>query len=184
MCLDERTLAQDEMGRTGGDFLYWAAGVMAAVGLALTAWPFIDSLNASADAHRSVVWIDINTIPAGQRKTVYWGSVPVYVFHRTAEEIEAARADEHAQMPLPENNRDRVLRDEWRVVIGVNGRGCPLRGQRPGEGRGEWGGWIDSCDGLVYDLSGRVRTWWGRANLTISPYHFFQDRWLTIGAEG
>ncbi len=172
---------QAEPRHESGAFVYRLAGLTAAVGLAFAVWPLLDSMNPSADAGVRVVWVDMTRIEPGTRKTVYWGSWPVFIAHRTPEEIAAARADDDREMRFPEKDSDRVLRDEWLVVTGVDEAGWLLRGQQPDELRGEWGGWRSCCEFRVYDLSGRLRTNWGQRNLIIPPYHFVGDKWLVIG---
>lgn len=173
------TSPRREIANAGGGFLYRLTALLAMIGLAFATWPLIDSMNPSAEAQTPVVSLDLDTIPPGQRKTVYWrDSTPVFVVHRTAEQIARVRADDAAEMPFPELDRERVQREEWLVVIGD----CyqPL-GQRPGEMAGRWGGWYCPYHDREFDLSGRLRSKWGGANLPVPPYYFQDDRWLVIG---
>ncbi len=62
------------------DFLYVATGTMAAVGTAAAMWPFIDSMNPSADVQAlSTTEVDLAPIQLGQRITVVWRGQPVYL---------------------------------------------------------------------------------------------------------
>lgn len=163
-----------------GAFLYWLAGLTGLVGLSFAAWSLLDIMNPSAETGVPLVWVDMTKIEPGERKTVLWGSWPIYIVHRTPEEIAAVRADDSAKMPIPAKDSDRILREEWIVVVGV-GYYCWLNRQVSVEHRGDWGGWIDVCRSDQYDLSGRVRNAWGRKNLQIPPYYFVGDKWIVIG---
>ena len=162
-------------------YLYWLAGLTSVVGLAIAGWNLLDGMNPSAENGVPLVWVDMTKIEPGARKTVHWGAWPVFIAHRTPEGIAAARADDDAEMPFPEKDSNRVLRDEWLVVTGLDDTGWWLRGQELDERRGQWGGWWSCCEFRVYDLPGRLRTKWGQRNLTIPPYHFVGDKWLVIG---
>jgi ubiquinol-cytochrome c reductase iron-sulfur subunit len=79
---------EDETRR---DFLYLATGAMTAVGAAAVAWPLIENMNPSADVLAlSSIEFDLSPIEVGQSVTVAWRGKPVFVRHRTAEEIAAA----------------------------------------------------------------------------------------------
>src|SRR4051794_19827224 len=70
---------------------YLATASLAAIGTASFIWPFIDSMNPSADV-LALASIDVNLSPVavGQAITVSWRGKPVFIRHRTPEEIEAA----------------------------------------------------------------------------------------------
>ncbi len=170
-------VASGKQQDTGGGFLFWLTALLAITGLAISTWPLIDSMNPSGDALNPVVSVDLDAIPPGQRKTVYWrDSIPVFVVHRTAKQIARVRADDDAEMPFPELDRDRVQRDEWLVVIAQCQLGFDPYRQIPGR----WGGWRCPFDD-EYDLSGRLRNRWGEKNFIVPPYYFQDDRWLVIG---
>ena len=165
-----------------GRWLFVLAGLLILIGLAFAAWVLIDSLNPSAEISGPTTRVDLATIPPGGRETVTWkGNIPIFILHRTPEQIAAARADDSAPMKFPEADRDRVQRAEWLVVVPRCWRGFLPKGQAPGEPRGRWGGWYCRQHGDLYDLSGRLRTAWGEANFAIPPYSFEDDRWLIIG---
>ena len=73
---------------TRRDFLYLTTGATAAVGTAAALWPLIDSMNPSADVLAlSTVEVDLEAVEPGQRITVQWRSKPLFIVHRTAEQI-------------------------------------------------------------------------------------------------
>ena len=87
------TTAKAKGGETRRDFMVLTAGAMGTMGVASMAWPFIDALNPSADTLAlATVEVDLSPIEKGQAITVMWQGKPVFIRHRTAQEIEAARA--------------------------------------------------------------------------------------------
>lgn len=170
-------------GKTRRDFLLVATATVGAVGAALAVWPFIHMMNPAADTLAlATTGVDLSPIEEGQRITVVWRGKPVFIDHRPAAEIEAAR-----QVPLdalvdPEPDEERVQRPEWLVVVGVcTHLGCIPLGQRSGEARGEFGGWFCPCHGSHYDTSGRIRRGPAPANLVVPPYEFVDDTTIRIG---
>ena len=55
----------------------------------------------------------------GTTKTVEWRGRPVFVRHRTPDEIEKEKAQNMADLRDPEKDEDRTVRPEWLVVIAV-----------------------------------------------------------------
>ncbi len=165
------------------DFLMLATGSVAAVGAALASWPFIDSFNPSADVLAlSKTEVDLSAIEVGQSITVKWQGKPVFIRHRTAAEIAEARAVVLADLPDPQADQDRVIEPQWLVVIGVcTHLGCIPLGQRPGDPRGDFGGWFCPCHGSHYDTSGRVRSGPAPIDLVVPPYQFTGQETIVIG---
>ena len=156
--------------------LAWTVGAMALFSVGSVGWMLLDSMNPAADA-RAPLSVDLGGIPVGHRETVIVRDVPIFIVHRTAEEIAAARADDGADMPYPENDADRVVRDEWLVVVGIDTfRGWYLlSGQDADEDRGDWDGWRVTSEGIQYDTSGRLREGFAYGNLVIPSYAFASD---------
>ena len=165
------------------DFLILAAGAMGAAGAALAAWPFIESMNPAADVLAlSSVEVDIAPVQLGQRLTVKWRSQPVFVAHRTPEEISEAEKVDVADLRDPEADAARVKKSEWLIMIGVcTHLGCVPLGQKPSDPRGDWHGWFCPCHGSQYDTSGRIRKGPAPANLVIPDYKFLSDTNIKIG---
>lgn len=165
------------------DFLYLAAGAFGAVGLGTIAWPLVSSMNPSADVLAlASVEIDISPIEPGQAVTVMWQGKPVFIRHRTADEIGAAAAVTVDTLPDPESDGDRVQKPEWLVMVGVcTHLGCIPKGQRVGDARGEYGGWLCPCHGSHYDTSGRIRKGPAPTNLPVPAYEFLDDTTIKIG---
>src|ERR1044071_7298991 len=114
----QATTAHD--GGTRRDFLYLAAGAFGALGTAVTIWPFISSLNPSADV-LALASTDVNLQPiaAGQAILVTWRGKPVFVRRRTQQEIDAARQVALSDLRDPQTDQARAQRPEWLILVGV-----------------------------------------------------------------
>lgn len=168
---------------TRRDFLYLVTGAVGAVGTAAFVWPLIDSMNPAADVLAlTSVEINIGGIAVGQRITVKWRGNPVFIDHRTPQQIAEAKADDDADLRDPESDSARVKRPEWLIVVGVcTHLGCVPSGQRSGSQKGRWNGWFCPCHGSHYDTSGRIRQGPAPRNLDVPPYEFVNDRLVRIG---
>lgn len=169
-------IAQDENRR---DFLILATGAVSAAGAAGAVWPFIRSMSPSADVlAQATTEVDISALGPGQMITVPWQGKPVFILHRNAEQIEAARKDDAESLPHPEKDADRVKNPEWLVVLAV----CTHLGCVPQPvGTGDFGGFLCPCHGSHYDTSGRIRKGPAPLNLPVPFYAFKDDKTLVIG---
>ena len=169
-------------GEARRDFLYLATGALATVGTAAAVWPFIDSMNPSADVLAlSSTEINVAPIELGQRITLRWRGGPVFIVRRSPEEIAQAKADDAADLIDPQPGSARVQRDEWLIVVGVcTHLGCIPLGQKSIDPRGRYGGWFCPCHGSLYDISVRVRRGPAPRNLAVPPYTFLADTLVRI----
>jgi ubiquinol-cytochrome c reductase iron-sulfur subunit len=171
------------------DFLMVATGALGAVGVAAVAWPFINNLNPAADTLAlSTVEVNVQPIAVGQAVTVKWRGKPLFVRHRTPEEIKEAEAVPLSQLRDPQTDNSRVtdtakkVRPEWLIQIGVcTHLGCVPLGNKPGDPKGPFGGWFCPCHGSAYDTSGRIRQGPAPKNLEIPPYLFTSDTLVRVG---
>ena len=179
------------------DFIYIATGALVAVGGAACIWPFIDQMNPDASTlSLASLDVDLEPVAVGEAITVMWRGKPVFVRHRTAEEIESAKDVDVPNLPepfarnadLPDNapatdaDRTKKGEEEWIVLIGIcTHLGCIPKGQRAGEARGEYDGWFCPCHGSHYDTSGRIRKGPASENMAIPPYAFIGDAKIKIG---
>jgi ubiquinol-cytochrome c reductase iron-sulfur subunit len=170
---------------TKRDFLKLVTLAGAAVGTGAIAWPLIDSMNPARDVLAlSSIEVDLKPVQEGQAITVVWRGKPIFVRHRTAEEIKAAEGVPLNQLTDPQADKDRVKpgHDQWLIVIGIcTHLGCVPVGNKPTDPRGEFGGWFCPCHGSQYDTSGRVRHGPAPANLPVPPYAFMNDTRIKIG---
>jgi ubiquinol-cytochrome c reductase iron-sulfur subunit len=182
------------------DFLTLVAGALSVVGVASALWPFIDSLEPSADtlAAGAPVDVDLSPIKPGQQITVAWRGRPIWILHRTDDELKMLQSpqdidllrDANAmayQQPKYAQNWHRSIKPEWSVLVGIcTHLGCipnfePLGGGSS-MGRGWPGGYFCPCHGSKYDLAGRVFAGVPAPyNLPVPPYRFIADNKLRIG---
>jgi ubiquinol-cytochrome c reductase iron-sulfur subunit len=178
----QATTAHDG-GGTRRDFLYLAAGAFGALGTAITIWPFISSLNPSADV-LALASTDVNIQPIteGMAIIVTWRGKPVFVRRRTQAEIDSARAVPLSDLRDPATDESRVQRPQWLILVGVcTHLGCIPLGTKQGEPRGDYGGWFCPCHGSHYDTAGRIRKGPAPRNLAVPGYAFLNDTNVRIG---
>jgi ubiquinol-cytochrome c reductase iron-sulfur subunit len=168
---------------TRRDFMNLLVNSVAVFGAATVAWPMISSLNPSQEVLAlASTEVDISQIEPGQSVTVKWRGKPVFIRHRTPEEINAARETEVTILRDPQTDAERVEKPEWLVVVGVcTHLGCVPQGQKPSEPRGQFGGWFCPCHGSEYDTSGRIRRGPAPTNLEVPQYTFETDTLVKIG---
>ena len=165
------------------DFIVVATYAMAGLGAASVAWPLIDQLNPAADTLALAnIEVDISKIAVGQSITVKWRGKPVFIRHRTADEIARANATNLDDLRDPQVDTARAEKPEYLVLVGVcTHLGCVPLGQKTGEVRGDYDGWFCPCHGSHYDTSGRIRKGPAPTNLEVPPYNFLSDSVVRIG---
>ena len=162
------------------DFIHIAAATAAAGAVVGLAWPFIDQMNPSGDTLAlASIEFDMSKVPLGQQVTVKFQGKPLFVRHRTPQEIASAIKDDHANLrdPATDESRHKPGKAEWLVVVGT----CTHLGCVPTFGGGEYGGWFCPCHGSVYDTSGRIRKGPAPKNLAVPTYAFLSDTKVKIG---
>ena len=172
-------------GTNRRDFMMLTAGALAAVGGASAAWPLIDSMNPAADVLAlSSIEVDLSPIKEGQTIKVKWRGVPVFIRHRTKEDIEEARKVNVSELRDPQTDEERVKKghDQWLVMVGVcTHLGCIPLGGAGDYGGSDGGGWFCPCHGSHYDTAGRVRKGPAPKNLAVPQYAFITDNRIKIG---
>ena len=170
-------------GAARRDFLYLAAGAFAAVGAAASLWPFIHSMNPAADVLAlAAIEVDLKPVAEGQSITVTWRGKPVFVRHRTKDEIDTAAAVDLDTLPDPQLDTARAKKAEWLILVVVcTHLGCVPLGQKTTDPKGEFGGWFCPCHGSHYDTSGRIRKGPAPRNLLVPEYSFLDDTSVRIG---
>ena len=74
--------------QTKRDLIKNTAYVTAGVGVVCAFLPFIDSMNPSQDVQAlASIEVDISPIKQGEEKKVMWRGKPIFIKHRTPEEI-------------------------------------------------------------------------------------------------
>src|SRR3546814_11562745 len=89
---------------------------MGAVGTACVVWPLIDTMNPSAEVLAlASTEVDLAPIAEGQRVTVTWRGNPVFIDHRTPQQIQQAEAVDVASLT------DQIGRASCRGGVGQYG---------------------------------------------------------------
>lgn len=77
-------------------------------------------MSASADVlAMAKVEVDLNAIPEGKNVIIKWRGKPVFIRHRTQEEIDEANKVNVSSLRDPETDDDRVQKPEWLVMLGT-----------------------------------------------------------------
>ncbi len=134
-------------GETRRDFLYLTAGAMGAVSAGVAVWPLVDSMNPAADTLAlASTEVDISKVEVGQAITAVWRGAPVFIRHRTPEEVAAIRKEDWASLRDPQKDEDRTKKPEWLIIKGIcTHLGCIPLGNKAGQPRGDFGGWFCPC---------------------------------------
>lgn len=81
---------------------------------------FVSSMSASADVLAlAKIEISLDEIPEGKNVTFKWRGKPLFVRHRTAEEIDKEASVDIGGLRDPQHDIDRVKKPEWLVLLGV-----------------------------------------------------------------
>jgi len=176
-------MAEIQHDESRRDFLIVTTTAVGAIGAACVAWPFIDQMNPAADTLAlASTEVNLEAVEEGMAITVMWRGKPVFVRHRTADEIAAAENTELDELPDPEADDLRVKQAPWLIVVGIcTHLGCVPLGQKPTDPRGDYGGWFCPCHGSHYDTSGRIRKGPAPANLLVPDYEFTSETVVQIG---
>lgn len=159
-------------------FMVGSMGLLSAAGAKSTVETFLSSLAASADVlAMAKVEVKLGAIPEGKNVLVKWQGKPVFIRHRTAEEIDEANQIDIKTLRDPQNDADRVQKPEWLIMLGI----CTHLGCVPIGEAGDFGGWFCPCHGSHYDISGRIRRGPAPLNLEIPAYEFTDDETLLVG---
>lgn len=159
---------EDGTGRTSHYMVMGGARMMYASTVRLGVIKVVSSLSASADVLAlGSIEVDIKNIAVGQNMTVKWRGKPVFIRHRSEEEIARAVADDKASdMRDPQTDAERVTDPAWMVVLGI----CTHLGCVPLANAGDYQGWFCPCHGSHYDISGRIRKGPAPLNLEVPEY--------------
>nr|WP_315191115.1 ubiquinol-cytochrome c reductase iron-sulfur subunit [uncultured Albidiferax sp.] len=181
-----------------------ASGCAGAVGGVATAIPFVSTFQPSerAKAAGAAVEADISALKPGEKMTVEWRGKPVWILHRTPEQIaELPKLDSQLADPkslrnpaefTPEyaSNTNRSIKDKYLVVVGIcTHLGCsPSDKFTPGPQASlpnDWeGGFLCPCHGSTFDMAGRVfKNKPAPDNLPVPPHMYLSDTRLLIGED-
>jgi ubiquinol-cytochrome c reductase iron-sulfur subunit len=162
------------------DFIHIAATAAALGAVGGLAWPLVDQMNPAGDTLAlASIEFDLGKVEPGQQVVVKWRGKPLFVRHRTPEQIAAAIKDDHADLrdPQTDEQRHKEGKAEWLILVGT----CTHLGCVPTVGGGDYGGWFCPCHGSVYDTSGRIRKGPAPKNLEVPTYAFLSDTKIKVG---
>ena len=181
--MSKKSNPKNENDDSKRDFLLVSTYALAGVGAASFVWPLIDQMNPAADTLAlASTEIDLSSLEEGQSITVKWRGKPVFVRHRTPDEIKQAKEVLIDDMRDPQTDADRVANETYIVLVGVcTDLGCVPLGQKTGDIKGQYGGWFCPCHGSHYDHSGRIRKGPAPTNLEVPSYKFLSDTLIRIG---
>jgi ubiquinol-cytochrome c reductase iron-sulfur subunit len=113
-------------------------GVLSASVAKSSVTEFLGTMSASADVLAlAKVEIELAGIPQGKNAIIKWRGKPVFIRHRTPDEIEEARRVDWKGLRDPQPDDARVKKPEWLVMLGV----CTHLGCVPIGESGDFGGW-------------------------------------------
>lgn len=160
-------------------FMVGSSGVLTALATKNTVIGYLKHFSASADVLAlAKVEVDLGQIPEGRNLIIKWRGKPVFIRHRTQEEIDEARSVPLSELRDKEADEQRTKKPEWLVMLGV----CTHLGCVPIGEAGDFGGWFCPCHGSHYDISGRIRKGPAPLNLEVPEYEFIEnDSKLLIG---
>ncbi len=191
----------DDHAGSRRDFLYYATGGTGAVAVGAAVWPMVNQMNPSADVLAlSSIRVDVSDVQPGTQLTVKWLGKPVFIRHRTGDEIKDAQEQEPADissLPDPDARNENLREPDaaatdanrvmpspegetpgaWIVQMGV----CTHLGCVPLADAGEFGGWFCPCHGSHYDLAGRIRKGPAPENLPIPPASWIDATTIKLG---
>jgi ubiquinol-cytochrome c reductase iron-sulfur subunit len=169
-----------------------------------TAIPFVSTFQPSerARAAGAAVEADISALQPGEMMTVEWRGKPVWILRRTAEQLQALRADA-ADLADPKSERKpdeltpeyarnahRSIKPELLVAVGICSHlGCSptaklQSGAQPSLPDNWPGGFLCPCHGSTFDLAGRVyKNKPAPDNLEVPPHMYLSDTKLLIGED-
>ncbi|XP_065353602.1 cytochrome b-c1 complex subunit Rieske, mitochondrial [Cloeon dipterum] len=171
----------DESADSRKAFSYFVVGgtsMAAAYSAKAVVSQFISSMSASADVLAlAKIEIKLSDIPEGKSVTFKWRGKPLFIRHRTPEEISKEQSVPVNTLRDPQHDSERAAKPEWLIVLGV----CTHLGCVPIANAGDFGGYYCPCHGSHYDASGRIRKGPAPLNLEVPPYEFVDENLLVVG---
>lgn len=168
---------------TRRDFLTWTAAAAGAVGLGLSAIPFIRAMSPAKDIIAAgVMEVDISGMKEGEFRVLLWRKQPVFILKRTPEMIDKTARTDAGSLRDPATAAERVKRPDLLVCIGIcTHLGC-IPGWQPEKIPGfDQPGFYCPCHGGKFDTLGRRLDGPPPENLHLLPYAFAGESRLKIG---
>ena len=104
----------DSVDEEKRDFLFITTAGLAVAGGAVTAFSLIDTMNPAKDVLAlSTTEVDLTPIEEGQSLTVMWRGKPIFIRHRTSEEIRSANDASVSELKHMASDESRVKNPKW-----------------------------------------------------------------------
>jgi len=153
-------------------------GVTGAYSAKVAVSKVLDSMSATADVLAlAKIEVKLAEIPEGKNVVVKWRGKPLFIKHRSVEDIDRESKVDVGSLRDPQHDRDRTQNPKWLILIGV----CTHLGCVPIANAGDFGGYYCPCHGSHYDGSGRVRKGPAPLNLEVPQYEFVDDNNVIVG---
>lgn len=159
------------MGGCTGITLYMAK--YALYGAVMLIGPGRDKYAAAA------IEVDISTIPEGKNAVFTWRGKPLFIRHRTAEEIQASKSTDISTLRDPQTDEERCKNEKYLIALGV----CTHLGCVPIAHAGDWKGYYCPCHGSHYDTCARIMKGPAPLNLEIPGHEYLTEDTVIIGKE-
>ncbi|XP_056633887.1 cytochrome b-c1 complex subunit Rieske, mitochondrial-like [Diorhabda sublineata] len=162
------------------NLIVFAAGLMGLYATKAEIYRYVTFMNASADVLAlAKIEIKLSEIAEGRSVTFKWRGRPLFVRHRTEEQIRISREVPLSILRDPATDEDRCTNPKFLVVIGV----CTHLGCTPIPDAGDFGpgGYYCPCHGAHFDAAGRVRKGPAPINLKIPEHHYLNEDTLVVG---
>ncbi|CAH8634014.1 unnamed protein product [Schistosoma intercalatum] len=100
--------------------MMFATAMIATTSAKYTVRMFIEPLGPSSKTMAEAsTEVNLASIPEGKNITVKWRNKPLFIRHRSAEEIARERAVPLESLRDPQLDQDRVKVDKWLICLGV-----------------------------------------------------------------
>jgi ubiquinol-cytochrome c reductase iron-sulfur subunit len=132
-------------------FVIGSMGVLSASVAKSSVTEFLGTMSASADVLAlAKVEVELASIPEGKNAIIKWRGKPVFIRHRTQQEVDEARQVDWKSLRDPQSDDARVKKPEWLVMLGV----CTHLGCVPIGESGDFGGWsVFGAENVKYGRS-------------------------------
>lgn len=173
-----REVNDPESNRQFSYLMVGGSTVLGAIAAKSTVFNFLSTWEASSEALAlSQIEIDLSPIPVGKSVIMKWRGKPIFIRHRSSEEIEEANSVPLTELRDPQSDCDRVKKPEWIIMVGI----CTHLGCVPLANSGLYNGWYCPCHGSHYDISGRIRKGPAPLNMEVPLYKFIDNSTVLIG---
>lgn len=127
----------------------------------------------------AAIEVDLSTIPEGKNAVFTWRGKPLFIRHRTGEEIAAAKSADVSQLRDPQSDDERCRNEKYLICLGV----CTHLGCVPIAHAGDWKGYYCPCHGSHYDTCARIMKGPAPLNLEIPGHEYLTEDTVIIGKE-